>query len=64
MQSEAVPLLGTGFVEMSLYKRFPGQAWMQYDLFATKVRAGPSLARGFVVKCCFDSNSILVIHST
>lgn len=26
-----------GFVEMSLYKRFPRQAWMQYDLFATKV---------------------------
>ena len=26
-----------GFVETSLYKRFPRQAWMQYDLFATKV---------------------------
>ena len=50
MQSEAVPMLGAGFVEMSLYKRFPGQAWMQYDLFATKVRAGPSLAHDFAVK--------------
>lgn len=27
-----------GFVEMSLYKRFPRQAWLQYDLFARKVR--------------------------
>ncbi len=50
MHFEAVLVLGAGFVEMSLYKRFPGQAWMQYDLFATKVRAGPSLACGFVVE--------------
>ena len=26
-----------GFVETSLYKRFPRQAWLQYDLFARKV---------------------------
>ena len=26
-----------GFVETSLYKRFPRQAWLQYDLFAKKV---------------------------
>ena len=49
MHCEAAPVLGAGFVEMSLYKRFPGQAWMQYDLFATKVRAGPSHAHDFVV---------------
>lgn len=24
---------------MSLYRRFPGQAWLQYELFSAKVRA-------------------------